>query len=54
MATEEGEGDVGGKVLLFETEKTRSVSASLRDCGAFCGEWIEGNVKVWREGGFLR
>jgi len=45
---------VEGKVLLFETEKTRGVSASLRDCGAFCGEWIEGNVKVWREGGFLR
>jgi hypothetical protein len=54
MAAEEGEGDVEGKVLLFETEKTRGVSASLRDCGAFCGEWIEGNVKVWREGGFLR
>jgi hypothetical protein len=54
MATEEGGGGEGGKVLPFETEKTRGVSASLRDCGAFCGKWIEGNVRVWREGGFLR
>jgi hypothetical protein len=43
-----------GASKVFETEKTRVLSASLRGCGTFCGEWIEGNVKVWREGGFLR
>jgi hypothetical protein len=43
-----------GESRVFETEKTRGLSASLVDCGAFCGEWIEGNVRVWREGGFLR
>ena len=43
-----------GESKIFETQKTSGISASLRDCGAFCGEWIEGNVRVWREGGFLR
>jgi hypothetical protein len=43
-----------GESKIFETEKTRVVSGALRDCGAFCGEWIEDNVRVWREGGFLR
>lgn len=39
--------------LIFETQKTREISRSLRECGPFCGEWMEGNVGVWRESGFL-
>jgi thioester reductase-like protein len=38
---------------VYETEKTRAVSGSLRECGAFCGEWIDGNMRVWREMRFL-
>ena len=53
MAAEEGEGDVEGKVLLFETEKTRGVSSALRDCVAMRREWIEMNVKKWRERCFV-
>lgn len=60
---EEGEGFVpsgeNGKEeekgdLVFETEKTRGISRSLRQCGPFCGEWMRGNVGVWRESGFLK
>ncbi len=50
MCNEE-EGHVVSKV--FETEKTRGVSSALRRCGAMRREWIEMNVKKWREGGFI-
>ncbi|CAG8977856.1 hypothetical protein HYALB_00013133 [Hymenoscyphus albidus] len=59
-ATDTNEGGAGddrdqkGKVLMFETEKTRGISKALRECGPFCGEWIERNVRVWRESGFLK
>jgi len=43
----------GNKILIFETEKTRGIIKALRECGAVCREWIEGNVRVWREGGFI-
>jgi nucleoside-diphosphate-sugar epimerase len=42
-----------GESKVFETGKSREVSWSLRECGPFCGEWVEGNVKGWRESGFL-
>ena len=38
----------------FETKKTQGVSTALRECGPFCGEWLRGNVGVWREIGFLK
>jgi hypothetical protein len=38
---------------VFETAKSREVSRSLRECKPMCWEWIEGNVRVWRESGFL-
>jgi hypothetical protein len=46
------EGEEGGRV--FETGKTRGLSGSLRGCEAFNGGWLEGNVGVWRESGFLK
>jgi thioester reductase-like protein len=45
------EGHVVSKV--FETEKTRGVSSALRDCVAMRREWIEMNVKKWRERCFV-
>jgi thioester reductase-like protein len=50
MAESEGEGE---QLRLFETEKTRGISEGLRECQPFCQEWIEGNLKVWKEKGFL-
>lgn len=50
---EKGEGGVKNGDLVFETEKTREISRALRECGPFCGEWMEGNVRAWRESGFL-
>lgn len=37
----------------FETSKTRAVSGNLRGCGGFNQGWVDGNVRVWREIGFL-
>jgi thioester reductase-like protein len=37
---------------VFETMESRGVSAALRACPGFCGDWVEGNVKWWRYGGF--
>jgi len=51
MAESEGEGDERSR--FFETEKTRVVSEALRDCTPFCQEWIKGNMRVWKENGFL-
>ena len=50
MAGSEGEGE---QFRLFETEKTMGISEGLRECKPFCREWIEGNLKVWKEKGFL-
>lgn len=49
MALEEEE-----EKKIFETEKTRGISKSLRECGGFSQLWLDGNVKVWKETGFLR
>lgn len=38
---------------VFETAKTTAASLALRGCGEFCGEWIEGNMGVWRREGFV-
>lgn len=38
---------------LFETTKTEQISKALGDCGPFCEEWVDGNLKIWRELGFL-
>jgi hypothetical protein len=38
---------------LFETKKSQGVSEALRDCPAFCQDWIDGNVRRWRESGFI-
>jgi len=38
---------------VFETKKSEVISAALRSCPAFCQEWIDDNVRVWRESGFL-
>jgi thioester reductase-like protein len=38
---------------VFETEKTRGISKNLRECEGMKREWIENNVRVWRESGFL-
>lgn len=38
---------------LFDTEKSRGRSQSLRELGGFSEEWLDGNVRAWREGGFL-
>ncbi|KAE8449261.1 hypothetical protein EG329_008428 [Mollisiaceae sp. DMI_Dod_QoI] len=45
------EKDEEGKV--FETGKTRGISKNLRACGGFNQKWVDGNVRVWREVGFL-
>lgn len=37
----------------FETKKSEGVSRSMRECGPVCREWVEKNIKVWRENGFL-
>ncbi|KAL2066412.1 hypothetical protein VTL71DRAFT_2483 [Oculimacula yallundae] len=42
-----------GRVLVFETEKTRGVSPALRECGVFNEGWVERYLRVWREGGFM-
>jgi thioester reductase-like protein len=47
-----GEGKDGGRV--FETTKSRALSKALRECGTFCQEWVDGNVKGWKEGGFIK
>ena len=53
MAEEETrEGNEGNRV--FDTQKSRAISMALRECGAFCQEWVNGNVRVWRESGFLK
>lgn len=49
MALEEAEEEK----KVFETEKTRGISESLRECGAFNQQWLSGNVRVWKETGFL-
>ena len=52
---EEGSGSGignGGK-KVFETTKSQGLSNALRECGSFCQEWLDGNVRVWRESGFL-
>ncbi len=46
--------DDAGESKHFETEKTQGVSEALRDCEAFNQNWVEGNVKVWKESGFLK
>lgn len=38
---------------MFETEKTRGISESLRECGSFNQQWLDSNVRVWKETGFL-
>jgi thioester reductase-like protein len=42
-----------GESKIFETDKSRDLSKSLRNCKAFCPEWIEANLKVWRKDGFI-
>ena len=52
------EGMVGGEEeedgRVFETEKTQAVSGALAACEAFNGGWLDENVRVWREIGFLK
>lgn len=38
---------------LFETAKSEGISESLRGCPAFCQEWLDGNVRMWKETGFM-
>lgn len=42
-----------GESKVFETGKTQGISGALRSCEAFNRRWLEGNVRVWRESGFL-
>jgi hypothetical protein len=42
----------GGNSKIFNTTKTREVSASLRQLGPFCEEWIDRSIDVWKEQGF--
>jgi hypothetical protein len=49
MALEEAEEEK----KVFETDKTGVISKSLRECGGFNQEWLDGNVRVWKETGFL-
>ena len=46
-------GDVG-ESKVFATEKGVEGSVAMSELGAFCGEWLEGNLKVWRESWFLK
>lgn len=46
--------DDAGARKFFETEKTQGVSEALRDCEAFSQNWVQDNVKVWKESGFLK
>lgn len=45
-------GNSGENSKIFDTTKTREVSASLRQLGPFCEEWIDRSVDVWKEQGF--
>lgn len=38
---------------VFETGKCTEISKALKNCEAFRGEWIDGNMKVWKEAGFV-
>ncbi|KAL3427577.1 male sterility protein [Phlyctema vagabunda] len=38
---------------IFETQKTQDRVEALRACKPFCRDWLEDNVKVWRESGFI-
>jgi thioester reductase-like protein/acyl carrier protein len=38
---------------IFETGKTRELSRSLSSLEGFRKEWLEGNLRAWREEGFL-
>ncbi|KAG0647940.1 Nonribosomal peptide synthase [Hyphodiscus hymeniophilus] len=51
MASAEGKGHESSKV--FDTEKSRAISQSLRECKPFRREWMERNLEVWKENGFL-
>ncbi|KUJ08437.1 acetyl-CoA synthetase-like protein, partial [Mollisia scopiformis] len=42
-----------GEEKTFETGKTRETSENLRVCEAFNQQWVDGNLRVWRELGFL-
>ncbi|KAH7370594.1 male sterility protein [Rhexocercosporidium sp. MPI-PUGE-AT-0058] len=49
-----GENQGGGeKSKVFQTDKTRGMSSSLRECEVFNGEWVAAYLRGWREGGFL-
>ncbi|KAL5325922.1 hypothetical protein ACEPPN_007057 [Leptodophora sp. 'Broadleaf-Isolate-01'] len=53
-----GLGEKEGEVIqnqskIFATAKTRGISAALRDCEGFKGEWVDAYLRVWREGGFI-
>ena len=55
-ASERTESEKAGQAnqsKVFQTEKTRGISESLRGCEVFNGECVEAYVRVWREGGFL-
>lgn len=47
-------GDGEEEERVFETGKTEGVSGALAGCQAFNGGWVEKNVEIWREGGFLK
>jgi thioester reductase-like protein len=51
MAESEAQGGEASRV--FETEKGRAISEALRNCKPFCREWIDGNLRVWKENDFL-
>lgn len=38
---------------VFDTSMTRRISPALRECEAFCLEWLGLNLDVWRERGFV-
>ncbi|KAH8656954.1 hypothetical protein BGZ60DRAFT_531819 [Tricladium varicosporioides] len=43
-----------GESKVFETGKTQEISEALRNCGEFSQSWLEGNMRVWRESGFVK